>query len=262
MILNRIIEHTKARIAAQKREAPLETLRARAESTKLAESRLDSSGQNLGRFERALRKDSRLSFICEVKKASPSKGIIHERFPYLDIAQAYERAGADAISCLTEPEFFLGSDEYFTQIREQVAIPMLRKDFTIDPYMIYQAKCMGADAVLLIVSALDSAQLRDFYQLSSELGLCALVETHDEKEIERALEIGARIIGVNNRNLRTFEVDMGLSLRLRALVPSEIVFISESGISSQQDLARLREHGVNGVLIGEWFMKEGAQIKN
>lgn len=252
MILAQIIESTKERVAQYKKQLPLEALREQAQALHKAKPYTRS-------FENALRTDG-LSVICEIKKASPSKGIIHERFPYLDIAKSYERAGADAISCLTEPEFFLGSDAYFTQIRAQVALPMLRKDFTIDPYMIYQAKCMGADAVLLIVSALDFAQLQDFYQLSRELGLCALVETHDEREIEQALKLEARIIGVNNRNLHTFAVDIERSLRLRALVPSEIIFISESGISTRQDLQRLQECGVDGVLIGEWFMKEGAQI--
>lgn len=250
MILSRIIDSTKERVAQCKKQLPLEALREQAEALHKAKPYTRS-------FENALRTKG-LSAICEIKKASPSKGIINASFPYLDIAKAYERAGANAISCLTEPEFFLGSDEIFTQVREICPLPMLRKDFTIDPYMIYQAKAMGADAVLLIVSALDSMELRDFYALAESLGLCVLVETHTEQEIKQALKIDARIIGVNNRDLHTFSVDLQTSLDLRPLVPESKVFVSESGISSVSDLRTLLESKVDAVLIGEWFMRQGA----
>lgn len=250
MILAQIMESTKERVAQYKKQLPLEALREQAEALHKAKPYTRS-------FENALRTDG-LSAICEIKKASPSKGIINASFPYLDIAKRYENAGANAISCLTEPHYFLGSDEIFTQVREICPLPMLRKDFTIDPYMIYQAKAMGADAVLLIVSALDSMELRDFYALAESLGLCVLVETHTEKEIEQALKIDARIIGVNNRDLHTFSVDLQTSLDLRPLVPESKVFVSESGISSVSDLRTLLESKVDAVLIGEWFMRQGA----
>lgn len=253
MILTQIIQSTKERVAKCQKELPLSVLREQAENLHKAKPYTRS-------FENALRVENRLSFICEIKKASPSKGVINETFPYLDIARAYEKAGANAISCLSEPQYFLGSDEIFTQVREICSIPMLRKDFTIDPYMIYQAKVMGADALLLIVSALDSVQLREFYALAESLGLCVLVETHTGKEIEQALDIDARIIGVNNRDLHTFSVDVQRSLELRPLVPESKVFVSESGISSVQDLRKLQEARVDSVLIGEWFMKAQESI--
>ena len=210
-------------------------------------------------FEKALRKPG-LSFICECKKASPSKGIIAEDFPYLQIAKDYESAGADAISVLTEPKWFLGSDEYLKQIAGTVSTPCLRKDFTVDEYMIYEAKSLGAKAVLLIVSILDKARLKDYHALADELGLSALVEAHDEKEIETALDIGARIVGVNNRNLKDFSVDTGNSKRLRDMVPNDVVFVSESGVSSADDVKTLSEIGVDAVLIGETLMR--AEDKN
>lgn len=250
MILAQIIESTKERVAQYKKQLPLHALREQAEALHKAKPHTRS-------FENALRTKG-LSAICEIKKASPSKGIINASFPYLDIAKRYENAGANAISCLTEPHYFLGSDEIFTQVREICPLPMLRKDFTIDPYMIYQAKIMGADAVLLIVSALDSMELRDFYALAESLGLCVLVETHTEQEIEQALSIDARIIGVNNRDLRSFSVSLQTSLDLRPLVPESKVFVSESGIGSVSDLRKLLESKVDAVLIGEWFMREGA----
>lgn len=205
-------------------------------------------------FEKALRMKE-LAFICEVKKASPSKGILDEAFPYLEIAREYEDAGAAAISVLTEPDWFLGSDEYLREIRKAVKIPILRKDFTVDPYQIYEAKLIGADAILLICSLLDQEQLTEYLKLAQELGLSALVEAHTEEEIEAALKADAKIIGVNNRNLKTFEVDITTSFRLRKLVPERILFISESGIKTPEDVAKLREVNVSGVLIGETFMR-------
>ncbi len=205
-------------------------------------------------FERALRSKD-MAFICEVKKASPSKGILDDRFPYLEIAVDYQEAGAAAISVLTEPDWFLGSDEYLKEIRRVVDIPILRKDFTVDSYQIYEAKILGADAILLTCALLDSIKLKAYLKIAHELGLSALVEAHTENEIRIALEVGARIIGVNNRDLKTFEVDISTSLRLRNLVPENILFISESGIRTPGDIAKLKENKVDGVLIGETFMK-------
>ena len=205
-------------------------------------------------FENAL-KTPDISFICECKKASPSKGLIAPDFPYLRIAREYEAAGADAISVLTEPKWFLGSDQYLRQIAENVSIPCLRKDFTVDEYMIYQAKLLGASAVLLICSILSPSQLREYLSLCDELGLSALVEAHDEAEIQMALTAGARIIGVNNRNLRDFTVDTQNSARLRKLLPPDVLFVSESGVRSAEDVASLRKIGADAVLIGETLMR-------
>ena len=196
-----------------------------------------------------------LSFICECKKASPSKGLIAPEFPYLDIALAYEKAGADAVSVLTEPGWFLGDNRYLEEIAAAVAIPCLRKDFVVDPYMIYEAKVLGAAAVLLICSLLGREQLSEYLAICHELGLSALVEAHDEAEVSEALECGAGIIGVNNRNLKDFSVDMGNSLRLRQLIPPDILFVAESGVRTPQDIQRLREQGVSAVLIGEHMMR-------
>ncbi len=205
-------------------------------------------------FENAL-KTPDISFICECKKASPSKGLIAPDFPYLRIAREYEAAGADAISVLTEPKWFLGSDEVLRQIAENVSIPCLRKDFTVNEYMIYQAKLLGASAVLLICSILSPSQLREYLSLCDELGLSALVEAHDEAEIQMALTAGARIIGVNNRNLRDFTVDTQNSARLRKLLPPDVLFVSESGVRSAEDVASLRKIGADAVLIGETLMR-------
>lgn len=206
-------------------------------------------------FEKALKKDD-ISFICECKKASPSKGIISEDFPYLEIAVEYEKAGADCISVLTEPMCFLGKKEYLKEIAGTVSIPCLRKDFVVDEYMIYEAKILGAAAVLLIVSILSEDQLKRYLKICDDLGMSALVEVHDEVEIKTALKTGARIIGVNNRNLKTFSVNQNNSINLRKLVPDDIVFVSESGVKTRDDIIKLRENKVNAVLIGEALMRE------
>ena len=206
------------------------------------------------RFETALKKPG-ISFICECKKASPSKGLIAPEFPYLEIAKAYEAAGADCISVLTEPKWFLGSERYLQEIAEAVEIPCLRKDFTVDEYMIYEAKLLGASAVLLICSCLDEGQLKAYHQLAEELGISALVETHSEEEILTADRIGAKIIGVNNRNLKDFTVDINNSIRLRELVDSKTVFVSESGIKGVEDMKALYKNGTDAVLIGELLMR-------
>ena len=205
-------------------------------------------------FEQALKKQG-ISFICECKKASPSKGLIAQEFPYLAIAKEYEAAGADCISVLTEPKWFLGSDDYLRQIAKNVSIPCLRKDFTVDAYMIYEAKLLGAKAVLLICSILDKKQITDYIKICDTLGISALVETHNESEIKTALNSGARIIGVNNRNLKDFTVDTDNSRRMRELVPKNVLFVSESGVKSADDVALLREIGADAVLIGETLMR-------
>ena len=243
-ILEEIAEYAKLRVAGCK---------AGFSTAKAAEVALSLPRGNFS-FETALRK-SDLAFICECKKASPSKGLIAENFPYVDIAKEYEAAGADAISVLTEPKYFLGSSEFLNEIAAQVSIPCLRKDFVVDEYMIYTAKVMGASAVLLICSILDDKQLKKFLATCDELGLSALVEAHDETEIKRAINCGARIIGVNNRNLKDFSVDMDNAKRLRALVPREIIFVSESGVKSADDIKKIRELGADAVLIGEVLMR-------
>ena len=205
-------------------------------------------------FEQALKKPG-MSFICECKKASPSKGLIAPDFPYLSIAKEYEAAGADCLSVLTEPKWFLGSDAYLKEIAAAVSLPCLRKDFTVDAYMIYEAKVLGASAVLLICSLLRREEIREWIGLCDALGLSALVEAHDEGEVQTALEAGARIIGVNNRNLKDFSVDANTSRRLRKQIPPEVLFVSESGVSSAQDVQKLREIGADGVLIGETLMR-------
>ena len=217
-------------------------------------SSLKSSETEGKSFYQALAKKG-LSIIGEVKKASPSKGIIAEDFPYLQIAKDYEAAGIDAISCLTEPKYFLGKDQYLQEIAQEVSVPVLRKDFLIDPYQIYQAKLLGAKAILLIVSLLGERELKEFLSLAGKLGLDALVECHDEEEIRCALSVGAEIIGVNNRNLKTFSVNMENSLSLRNLVPKGQLFVAESGMSKAEELRLLEEAGVDGVLIGESLMR-------
>lgn len=205
-------------------------------------------------FREALMKEG-MSYICEVKKASPSKGIITDDFPYLDIAMEYEAAGAAAISCLTEPFYFMGDDRYLAEISEAVDIPVLRKDFVVSDYMIYEAKTLGASAVLLICSVLTEEKLSEYIRLSQNLGMDALVEAHDEAEVKKAVNAGANIIGINNRDLRSFRVDMENSVKLRSLVPENIIFVSESGIRSNDDIRKLRHNNVDAILIGEILMR-------
>jgi len=246
-ILQTIAEHARARVAEAKTRVPYEELRAAA---------LAMNGSTGFPFEAALRRGG-VNFICEVKRASPSKGLIAPDFPYLRIAREYEAAGAAAISVLTEPKWFLGSDDYLREIAGAVSVPVLRKDFTVDDYMIYEARVLGASAVLLICSLLDTGTLADYLAVCDTLGLSALVEAHDEAELASALAAGARVVGVNNRNLRDFTVDLGNSARLRALAPENVLFVAESGISTPEDVETLRRAGVNGVLIGETLMRSG-----
>jgi len=244
VILNEIAQKTRERVAAAKKSLSLERMIASASAL------LSDTGFP---FEKALA-CSGISFICEVKRASPSRGMISEHFPYLSIAKEYESAGAAAISVLTEPYYFKGSDEYLREIARAVKIPVLRKDFTVDAYQIYEAKCLGAAAILLICALLDTETLSEYITVADKLGLSALVEAHDEAEIESALKAGARVIGINNRNLKDFTVDIGTSVRLRSLVPKNILFVAESGIKTAEDINALRKATVNAVLIGETLM--------
>lgn len=249
MILDEIARKTTERIEAEKARTPLAELKAQ-----VRELPKHRDADCPFPFQAALSRE-RIGFICEIKKASPSKGIIAEHFPYVEIAAEYERAGADAISVLTEPFYFKGSDAYLSEIRGKVQLPLLRKDFTVDEYMLYEAKKMGADAVLLICAILSPAQLAEYGEIAQELGLSALVEAHDESEVEMALRSGARIVGVNNRNLKDFTVDIDNSVRLRSLAPPEVLFVSESGMKTRADIERLEQHKIDGVLIGETFMR-------
>ena len=253
MILDTIVAATKERVAVLKATTPLEVVKAQAEQA-AKEELAGNGGQFPFAFEKALRAGS-MNFICEVKKASPSKGVIAEDFPYLEIAKDYEKAGAAAISVLTEPKFFMGADEYLSDIAKTVAIPVLRKDFIIDSYQIYEAKVIGASAILLICAILSEAELQSFHDLAHSLGLACLVEAHSEEEIAKAMAVGARIIGVNNRDLRDFTVDINHSIRLRSLVPESVTFVSESGLNTAADIDVLRKNGITAALIGERFMR-------
>ena len=251
MILDRIVEATKIRVAQEKQmESP--------EAVKAAALALPSDTGFP--FEAALRQQD-FNFICEVKKASPSKGIIAEHFPYLDIAKEYEVAGAAAISVLTEPDFFKGDKKYLQEIASTVKIPVLRKDFIIDEYQIYQAKVWGASAILLICACLDVPTLTKFRELADSLGLSSLVEAHDEHEVQMAIDSGARIIGVNNRNLKDFTVDVQNSVRLRNLVEDDVIFVSESGLETPEDIQVLRDNNIGVALMGETFMRSPNKVE-
>ena len=273
-ILEEIAERTRVRIAEEEAAKPLAQLRKEAEALwekelaqgvnlplkPLQEEAGESSAKNSAeaggrpgryRFYRALQKEG-MSYICEVKKASPSKGLIAKKFPYVKIAKEYELAG---------PYYFKGSDDYLREIAETISIPVLRKDFIVNPYMIYQAKLLGAAAILLICAILDDEQLVEYLKLADSLGLDALVEAHDAEEVERALKAGAQIIGVNNRDLKTFEVDVRNSIRLRELAPKDVLFVSESGIKTSEDIRKLYENEVDAVLIGETLMRSDDKKK-
>ena len=248
MILDDLAAAAQARVAQKKRMIPFEEVRKQAEKLASDEGTFEFP------FEKAIvGKDP--SFICEIKKASPSKGVIADDFSYRNISQEYEMAGADCISVLTEPDYFKGDDRYLKEISDIVSVPTLRKDFTVDPYLIYEAKLLGASCVLLIAALLDTNTILEYRAMCDELGLSALVEAHDEREIYSALDAGARLVGVNNRNLKTFEVNIQNSIRLRKLVPKNILFVAESGIRNPEDIQALRNAGVDGVLIGETLMR-------
>ncbi len=293
-ILQKIVESTKARVECDKAQIAFKQMREKAENLykiqvessgeSSPKSSLDSSGESPIQsikppfaFEKALdsgesKRESnepsessdstpQMRFICEVKKASPSKGVIAQDFPYLQIALDFERAGADCISCLTEPEFFKGADLYLSEIAKRVKIPVLRKDFIIDSYMIYQAKVLGADCVLLISEILEAEEIKEFCDIAHSVGLSVLVESHSESALQNALQTNARLIGVNNRDLRDFKVDLQTSIRLKKLVPSDRIFVSESGIATHSDIALLQSRGINAVLIGETLMREADKAK-
>lgn len=243
-ILDEIAEHAKQRVAELKKNKSLEEIKE--EAFNLPKGDFE--------FEKALRKDD-IAFICECKKASPSKGLIAEDFDYINIAKEYEVAGADCISVLTEPKWFFGKDEYLKDIANTVDVPCLRKDFTVDEYMIYEAKILGAKAVLLICSILTKEQIREYIEICDKLGISAIVESHDETEVKMAIAANARIIGVNNRNLKDFSVDTENSKRLRKLIPEDVIFVSESGIKNREDIKALEDARVDAVLIGETLMR-------
>ena len=246
-ILDTIADYARLRVEADRRQHPLEELKERC---------ADAGRADGAAFDAALR-GRELGFICEVKKASPSKGIISPDFPYLDIARSYEAAGADCISCLTEPKWFLGSDDIFMEIRAAVKTPMLRKDFVVDDYQLYQARLMGANCVLLICALHPAGQIARWLEVCDALGLAALVETHDEAEIASAVSAGASIIGVNNRNLKDFSVDFSNAARLRDRIPASALYVAESGVQTAEDVAALRRVGADAVLIGETLMRAG-----
>ncbi|WP_317855938.1 indole-3-glycerol phosphate synthase TrpC [Chakrabartyella piscis] len=243
-ILDEIGGKTKERIAKQKAVISFLEMKEKAEAMPKGDFC----------FEKALKQDG-MSFICEVKKASPSKGLIAPEFPYLQIAKDYELAGATAISCLTEPFYFLGKNEYLQEIVENVSIPVLKKDFFVDPYMVYEARVLGASAVLLICAMLADDELAEYFSIANNLGLSAIFEAHDAEEVLRAAKCGARIIGVNNRNLKTFTLDLQNSIDLKNLVSDDVIFISESGIKTRNDIEVLEANGIEAVLIGETLMR-------
>ena len=244
MILDELAAYASFRVAEAKKKIAADEMERKARSLPKGDFRFEHALGNTG-----------VSFICEVKRASPSKGLIAEDFPYVKIARDYEQAGADCVSVLTEPKWFLGSDEIFKEIRAAITLPMIRKDFTVDAYQIYEAKCMGADAVLLICALLPTETIREYLKICDDLGLTALVETHDENEIRSALKAGARVIGVNNRNLKNFTVDFSNAANLREQIPTNVIFVAESGVKESQDVGVLAEIGADAVLIGESLMR-------
>lgn len=244
MILDELAAYARLRVEQAKQQIDFETIKQQALQLPKGSFRLEQTVSKPG-----------VSFICEVKKASPSKGIIAKDFPYIQIAKDYEAAGADAISVLTEPKWFLGSDQYLKEIRQAVSLPILRKDFTVDAYQIYEAKLLGADAVLLICAILDTHTIHDYLKICDDLGLSAIVEAHDEQEIASAIEAGARIIGVNNRNLKNFTVNFQNCTNLRKCIPDSILFVAESGVKTAQDVHSIAQSGANAILIGETLMR-------
>ncbi len=249
-ILDNITEKTKVRVNKLKETVDFSKYKELAYNTNIEKFT----------FENVLKKND-ISFICEIKKASPSKGIIAEDFPYLDIAKEYEAAGADAISVLTEPDFFMGNIKYLSEITSIVRTPLLRKDFIIDEIQIYEAKIAGAKAILLICSILSDEQLKNYLKIADDLGISCLTEAHDKDEIKRAISVKSRIIGVNNRDLKTFDVNIHNSIKLRKYVPQDILFVSESGIKTHEDIEELKQNNVNAVLIGETFMRAADKTK-
>ncbi|HHW46703.1 MAG TPA: indole-3-glycerol phosphate synthase TrpC [Clostridiales bacterium] len=251
MFLETLAKSARRRVETAKEQIPLSNLKSLVFENSVVKR--FNNRQDFA-FEKAL-KNKGLAFICEVKKASPSKGIIAQNFPYIEIAKEYEDAGAHAISVLTEPEYFKGSHVFLQEISQSANIPILRKDFIVDEYQVYESKLIGADAVLLICTLLDTDTLKRYISICDELGLSALVEAHTEEEIDSAMKAGARVIGVNNRDLKTFEVDINNCIHLRRLVPKDIIFVAESGIKTREDILMLEKAGVDAVLIGEALMR-------
>ncbi len=251
-ILDELADYARIRVTKAREEKSLEEIKEEALQLWQEQKR---AGLQAFCFEKALAEEGEIHFICECKKASPSKGLIAPKFPYLDIARQYEAAGASAISVLTEPKWFLGSLDYLREISADVQTPCLRKDFTVDPYMIYEAKTAGASAILLIAAILDTDTIAEYLAVADDLGLSAIVEAHDETEVASAVAAGARVIGVNNRNLKDFTVDIHNSIRLRELAPRDRIFVAESGIKTPEDVETLRQNGVNAVLVGEQLMR-------
>ncbi|MBI5756295.1 MAG: indole-3-glycerol phosphate synthase TrpC [Nitrospirae bacterium] len=252
-MLNEILRHKKEEIRAKRSAGALSELKARIKDHPVTIP-----------FGAAISKGDTVSLIAEVKKASPSKGVIREDFDPVKIARIYEESLASAISVLTDKAFFQGDLEYLTLIREAVKVPLLRKDFIIDEFQIYEARAFGADAILLIVSILDKTQLDEYKHLAYELGLDSLIEVHTEKEVEKAIYSDADIIGINNRDLSTFETNIDTTARLIKLIPDDKIVVSESGISTRDDILALKDQGVDAVLIGETLMKSddiGKKIK-
>lgn len=248
-ILDQLADYAKLRVEEAKKSVGLSAIR------KLAQSTPRGSFE----FENALKKDG-ISFICECKKASPSKGVIAEKYDYLQIATDYEKAGGDCISVLTEPKWFLGSNEHLNDITCAVTIPCIRKDFTVDEYMIYEARLLGASAVLLICAILDDSKIKEYINICDTLGMSALVEAHDIQEVERALNCGARVVGVNNRNLKDFSVDTANSIKLRKYIPSDVLFVAESGVKTREDVIRMQDAGADALLVGETLMRAQDKI--
>ncbi|MCM1022983.1 MAG: indole-3-glycerol phosphate synthase TrpC [Prevotella sp.] len=250
MILDDITEKRREQLSREIAAVPLTEVRDIAEK---------AAKQPTGRsFKAALKSLPRPAVIAEVKKASPSKGIISEDFRPAEQAAAYQKAGAAAVSCLTEEYYFKGSAEYFKAVRKTVGIPMIRKDFIIDPYQIYEAKAMGADAVLLIAAILSEEQLKEYRLIAEELGMDVLAESHDERELEAVIAAGCTVFGINNRNLKTFETSLENTRRLAKLVPEGGILVSESGISTAEDMKLLADLGADAVLIGETLMRSGS----
>lgn len=245
MILQEIVKHKRLEVEESKKKRPLGELKS---SVSAADKPRDFYGLS--------RQTDDIRIIAEVKKASPSKGVISRDFDPVRIARSYENAGAFAISVLTDEKYFMGSLDYLSEVKRSVSIPVLRKDFMIDQYQIYEARTYGADIILLIVSILDAGTIRDFQDLAQELGMSSIVEVHDESELEVALESESRIIGINNRDLKTFDVDLSTSERLFRQIPDDVVVISESGISNADNISRLLDHGISTFLIGESFMRQ------
>ncbi|MCP4993603.1 MAG: indole-3-glycerol phosphate synthase TrpC [Gammaproteobacteria bacterium] len=245
-ILNKIVQRKWQEIAERSKKLPLEALKA---------SLGDAQSRGFVRAIQSRIEAGQPAVISEIKKASPSKGVIREDFHPAEIARSYEQGGAACLSVLTDVDFFQGSDEYLKQARAACSLPVIRKDFIIDPYQVYEARAMGADCILLIVACLDDQQLRTLTELSHSLGLDVLTEVHDRPELVRALRVDATLVGINNRNLRTFDVTLQTTLDLLDMIPDERIVVTESGIFTPQDVALMRAHQVNAFLVGEAFMR-------